>query len=362
MKKSAIIALSICLAGILIFCIGLSFTRKNAKRTYEKGIGMRTEKNYTCSGKINGLAVNETNIKAVIKRGDVKTPEIRYYIDEDREEVIIEEKDGKLTFTRKGKKLFFFFNVDFSQYVTEIVLPEDFNGSVDCVSNSGGAEVTGLNGTTVAVRSSSGSVKVEDIRAEELTVSASSGSVRVDDIEIAGNAMFKTNSGSIKANSVKCKDLSSESTSGSNEIKAAEAKNIKVTATSGSIRCYDLTAVKNIELSNSSGSIRLEDSEAERIVSKNNSGGHDYANVKVDSILAETTSGSLKFSRLDIGKSGEFSANSGSVKGSIIGSEEDFSIITKTGSGSSNLTDTRSGDKTLDITTTSGSIKVSFEK
>ncbi len=364
MKKSAIIALSICLAGILFTCIGFSLVRKDAKRTNGKGFGMRTEKNYTCSDKINSLTVNETSVKAVIKRGDVKTPEIRYYVDEDREEVIIKEKDGNLTFTRKEKNIieFAFFNVDFTQYVTEIILPEDFCGPVNCICSSGGAEVTGLDGTSVTVEATSGSLKVEDIRAEELTVSASSGSVRVNNVEVAGDAKIKTTSGSIKANSVKCKDLSSGSSSGSNELKEAEAKNIKVTATSGSIRCYDLTAVRNIELSNSSGSIRLEDSQAEKIVAKNSSGGHDYTNVKADLIYGEATSGSLKFSGLEIGKSGEFHATSGTVRGNIRGSEDDFSIITETGSGSSNLPNTRSGEKTLDITTTSGSIRVSFEK
>ena len=363
MKKSAIIAACICLAGLLLIGIGISLTRTDAKRAYEKGYNMRTEKNYTCTGEIKELSVNETSVKTVISRGDVKTPEIRYYVNEKTEEVVIAEKNGKLSFTRKTTGVFGGWNlgVDFTQYVTEIVLPEDFCGPVQCISSSGGAEVTDLNGTDMVIKSSSGSARVENIKAEELTVSATSGSIRLNDAEVAGNANFKTNSGSIRLNDVKCIDLSTESSSGSDELKKIEAKNIKVTATSGGIRCYDMTAVKDIDLSNSSGSIRLEDSKAECIRTKNSSGGHDYDNVKVETISAESTSGSLKFSRLDIGKSGEFRATSGGVRGSIRGNENDFSVITKTGSGSSNLSNTRSGDKTLDITTTSGSIRVTFE-
>ena len=95
MKKSSIIAACICLAGLLLIGIGISLTRTDAKRAYEKGYNMRTEKNYTCTGEIKELSVNETSVKTVISRGDVKTPEIRYYVNEKTEEVIIAEKNGK---------------------------------------------------------------------------------------------------------------------------------------------------------------------------------------------------------------------------------------------------------------------------
>jgi hypothetical protein len=58
--------------------------------------------------------------------------------------------------------------------------------------------------------------------------------------------------------------------------------------------------------------------------------------------------------------SSESPANSGSVSGSIIGNEDDFSIIANTTSGSCNLGSKAEGEKRLEISTTSGSVNISF--
>ena len=78
-------------------------------------------------------------------------------------------------------------------------------------------------------------------------------------------------------------------------------------------------------------------------------------------IFAKNTSGGVHFDSLKAAGNLTFESNSGSVKGSIVGKESDYSILSKTTSGGNNLTDSRTGSKELNAKTTSGSIKITLE-
>ena len=117
----------------------------------------------------------------------------------------------------------------------------------------------------------------------------------------------------------------------------------------------------NISAQNSSGGMGLTKIACDEVFAKNTSGSIKLTNVSSKSIEAENTSGGI---RLD-GVSGDalkFASRSGSINGNINGKESDYSVITSTTSGSCNLAASRDGEKTLDVSTTSGGIRISFDK
>ena len=162
-----------------------------------------------------------------------------------------------------------------------------------------------MTGADITATNTSGGVRMENVKASgKIEVESSSGSVRFDDVKAEDNFSAKASSGSVKLEKVKCNDLT---------------------------------------LKSNSGSIRLNDVKAE------------------GSLEAKNSSGGIHFDALEVGKDISLSATSGSVSGTLIGSEDDYSIISKTSSGSNNLTDSRNGSKSMDVTTTSGSIKIQFD-
>ncbi|MCR5585514.1 MAG: DUF4097 domain-containing protein [Lachnospiraceae bacterium] len=405
MKKSTIIALAACGVGILLLITG----RLLFKGEYKGDNGMiiinknMTEKSFVCTNDIDKLVVNETCYKARVTVKDVEKAEVRYFLNEEAEEVTVEDKNGELNFKREQKKgiRFDFISFDVNDYATEIVLPKDFKGELIIKGISGGLEVREITGTNVVVESSSGAVKVDNIKAGKLDVSTVSGSLKLNDAEVVGDLQVEASSGRVEINNikaaefksssvsgmiklkdaevagdfgaeassgrveitnVKCKDFSSSTTSGANEIRKIEAKNADVSASSGAVGCYEMTVTGNIKLTSVSGLIKLEESSAENVKSESGSGAQKYIDVKLETIYTKSVSGAVSLERLDIGSAGEFHTSSGGVRGSVKGKESDFSVITTTGSGSSNLTNTRTGEKKLDITTTSGGIRITFEK
>lgn len=151
---------------------------------------------------------------------------------------------------------------------------------------------------------SSGAVSVEDFNGKELKVGTSSGSIKVSGANVAGDAGASSSSGSIKIDGITCEKLT-------------------CTSTSGSVYVNDATVEKDV--------------------------------------CFDTTSGAVKFDSLKAKGDIECESTSGSVRGSIVGSEADYSIRTKTTSGSCNLTDSKGGSKNLNVKTTSGSIHIDFE-
>ena len=118
--------------------------------------------------------------------------------------------------------------------------------------------------------------------------------------------------------------------------------NITIDNKSGSIKLSEVKATKDVSVMNKSGLIRVNDLQTE------------------GAFLSGNTSGGIHFENLKTGGSIHLKSTSGSVKGSIIGKEEDYSILAGTKTGMNNLTNSRNGGKELNVKVTSGSIKIQF--
>ena len=369
MKKSTLFSLiavgvGILLIGLSILLVGGNFS---SFASGKKGNHNYVYTKYECTSDITALDVKELYESAVITTGNVDKPVVEYYVDEKHDYVEVKESNGKLSFERIEKNSWgfnFWFDFDFNlDTKTVITLPEDYEGPVDAKCTSGALKISDLKNSTVVAETSSGSVSVDNIeKSGKISVKATSGSAKVSSVNSDGNVTVETHSGSSKADDVKCADFSCTATSGSVKVSGIECTNAVIGCSSGTVHGENVNATGNVNASTTSGGIKLETLTCKDLITESGSGSSRYNNTTVDTVNSRTTSGSLRFDNLAVNKSAEFKATSGSISGNIDGKESDFSIISSTGSGSSNLKSSREGSKTLDASTTSGLIHIDFNK
>lgn len=149
--------------------------------------------------------------------------------------------------------------------------------------------------------------------------------------------------------------------SGSIRMSLLSFDELNVNNQSGSIRIENVSA-ENASVRNSSGSITLENVTAQKVYAHGHSGSINLYGVKADSFDITNGSGSINLENIDASKSINLVNTSGGIRGSIVGAKEDFATIVNITSGSTNLENTRSGEKELNIKNTSGSVKIEFVK
>lgn len=187
-----------------------------------------------------------------------------------------------------------------------IGVPSAFYGEVYLSANSGGISAKGLTlEKPFTAEVGSGGVSIENVYCSELSISAGSGGINVEDVTSIGDAALTAGSGAVRADTLRCGGV--------------------------------LTAEAN------SGAVSLE-------------------NCSAESFSFETNSGLISFEDCAYEDNAIIEAGSGSIKGELSGRMRDYSIRSRTGSGSCNLPDyTESGAKTLEVYTGSGSINIKFD-
>lgn len=348
MKKLFLIGGICCSLGAVILAITLIYLNsgKNVIKLEGKN-DMYIEKRYECTSDIDSLLVAERSERLVIRSGNVSKATIVYYVPASDDNVNISETNGKLTFEREDTKTFFTISLGSVQDTsTEIVLPSDFKGTIDATDKSGGMNVNTLEKLDgLKLHNSSGSLMLENVSVlSDVDLYCSSGSMFIEKLDVAGSLTLEEHSGRTSANNIVVTgDFSAKTSSGSSEYSnTSVAGTFSVNGSSGSIQCSQLEG-NDISVENSSGSIKLEDVFAK------------------DSVYAKNSSGSISCDNLDAGKTITLKNGSGSIKGTIAGKESDYSILSNSKSGSSNLEDSRNGEKELNVSTGSGSIKIEFE-
>lgn len=283
------------------------------------------EREYVCKGKIDLINIVSTSDAIRIISGDVENVRITYVECPGKHEYTLTEQDGKLSLAYNSSiSILWGLQQIFMDTAIEVTVPEYFRGALELTCSSGRTILSGLN---IAY----------------LNSSSSSGSVNVSNVNSAGAVCIQNSSGRVKLQNVSASDVSVNNTSGGvNMDQVQSSGGINAGISSGSISVSNSTAQNDICLSNHSGAIRLENV---------TSGG---------SVNASNTSGGIHFASLKAAGNLSFSTTSGSIKGSVIGNESDYTIMSKTTSGSNGLGNSGNGPKELNAHATSGSIKIVF--
>lgn len=155
-------------------------------------------------------------------------------------------------------------------------------------------------------------------------------------------------------------DLSIDVHSGDVALEAVSLENLQIDLTSGSVKANDL-AVKSMSLRTTSGDVAVADLQcAEQIAAETESGSILFSDVRAGKVAMRCTSGKVVLQNMDA-NSIVVRATSGSVWASVVGSEGEYAVRSKTTAGDSNLPEAwGGGDKALEITTSSGDIHVDF--
>lgn len=88
-----------------------------------------------------------------------------------------------------------------------------------------------------------------------------------------------------------------------------------------------------------------------------------YALTAADNISFSANGGDISFERLDVGSTLDINAKNGDISGTVIGSYDDYSIVSKVKKGESNLPENKSGGtKTLNVSANNGDIDIELVK
>lgn len=322
MKRLYGIAGLIALLGAALLGVGLLMLRGSSVE--RRGFSTTSFKERIFeSNTVKDIEIKDSYESVIIEKGDTDKLTIRYYVPENEDNVSISENNGLVKFERKKTKININLSINMQDTSTVVTLPKDFKGTVDASATSGTVRIKDIQCENLAVTTSSGSIQLENIVSDKSAeIVVTSGAIKISSLTASNDVSVTALSGSIGIENITCNNLGVEDTSGSVKVANATGKTASFEASSGSTKLDNVSFDDKVNISASSGSIHFEA-------------------LKSNNISAE--------------------ASSGSIKGTIAGKQSEYSVISKTSSGSCNLENTREGNKTLDVKTTSGSINVSFD-
>lgn len=250
----------------------------------------------------------------------------------------IEVTENTLSIIRVDKsKKHVFVSVEFEQPETTVYLPEQVYVKLLIENSSGDIEIP------------------EGFIFEEATVENTSGKITFY-ADVNGILSAKSSSGGVRVGNNTIGSLSAVASSGAASVRTATVKeDVSVETSSGIILIEELACAK-LRVKNSSGSINLSDVKAEELEGENSSGEIRCNNVMVaGDMKLSNTSGGMELGGCDAANL-QLSSTSGSIKGTLL-TEKIF--VADATSGSVDVPKTTSGGM-CEVTTTSGSIKMSI--
>ena len=322
MKRLYGIAGLIALLGAALLGVGLLMLRGSSVE--RRGFSTTSFKERVFeSNTVKDIEIKESYESVIIEKGDTDKLTIRYYVPENEDNVSVSENNGLVKFERKKTKINNYLSINMQDTSTVVTLPKDYKGTVDASATSGTVRIKDIQCEDLAVTTSSGSIQLENVVSDKSAeIVVTSGAIKISSLTASNDVSVTALSGSIGIENITCNNLGVEDTSGSVKVANATGKTASFEASSGSTELDNVSFDDKVNISASSGSIHFEA-------------------LKSNNISAE--------------------ASSGSIKGTIAGKQSEYSVISKTSSGSCNLENTREGNKILDVKTTSGSINVSFD-
>lgn len=321
-KLTLVIAAAMVLAGMIIAGIGIAIGGLNRSERYE-------EFTVTYPADISEIKTDLGIAHLAVTRTAGSEITVHYY-DNENKYYSISKLNNELSINRGNRKWINFVGFNFISYENDIDIgiPEDFTGVLTLKTSTGQIKILGL---TLAAESSAaattGSITIENCNAAgNFKASASTGKVKLDSFNVAGNLNVDTSTGSINFDSVNV------------------AGNLSVTESTGNMNGSGINCGGNIYISRSSGSLLLD-------------------KVKAASIRTEASTGTTRITNLSTSGSIYLESSTGDINCSVTDTIKNYNITSKTTTGHNGLPAYSAyGDKQLNVFTTTGSIRFTFEE
>ncbi len=332
-KTALIVALSLFGAGVVIcFCVSLSVHFDYSRLSDSFRAGVNSEEKIEAEHVDKDIEAKGQDLIFNLSSADINvTPsgDDMIHISYDNTEDCyfkLEEKDGSITLTQKGTRTFFLWSINIKDTESKVT-----------VSIPGGHEGA-------------------------LEINGASSDISVSALDIGGKFGIFGVSGEVSIQDCECKALETGTTSGKIRLISLRTDSIKATTVSGDIELSDISKSIPVTLASTSGEVYAENVKAKDMGVHTVSGEIRLISVEGQQISISSTSGSAQIDRADFEEL-DFDTVSGNISGTVVGAFEDYRIISDTVSGSSSLPSHKdSGERTLDLSSVSGSFEIEFEK
>lgn len=234
--------------------------------------------------------------------------------------VVVRETEEAKSGGWRWFQLFTFHSDDQAEAILR--LPEDFSGSLRLQSSFGGVRVKNLS------------------RLENLAVGSENESVRLETVEASEKIEVTSSFGSVKAANSAAKSFSCRNANGDVSLSGCSAE--------------------EAELSTEFGVLRVEDGTFGTLALENSNGDTKLTDVKASGSLQHRSHfGALSFSGLE-SPSLTLRAENGDIRGTLVGSEQEYKISSSVKYGDSNLQNRMEGKNTLEVESEFGSVRIDF--
>lgn len=326
-KITLIIILVILVIALINFMIYAIVNKNGEFKLSLIGFGDNTamifEKEYNPE-ELNNINVDVSSSNVKIEKADIDKIKITAYGEkEDKIKEVMNENE--LSITKENTKIFIFTMLYWCREEIIIQVPNNCDEEFNIKTSSGDIIVPDLEGDNIELKTASGKIQCGNIN--NGNIETSSGDILIGN----GNEVtLKASSGNIKAGDFN--KLSAEASSGDIEI-GTISEDAKVKTASGKIT---LNGANKLKAEAISGDIKINSIEN---------------NCEISS-----TSGNIIVDRANINENSFIKTNSGNV---VINNKNDIYVETETTSGDADVqNNNRMSEIVLDITTTSGNIKV----
>ena len=326
-KITLIIILVILVIALINFMIYAIVNKNGEFKLSLIGFGDNTtmifEKEYNPE-ELNNINVDVSSSNVKIEKADIDKIKITAYGEkEDKIKEVMNENE--LSITKENTKIFIFTMLYWCREEIIIQVPNNCDEEFNIKTSSGDIIVPDLEGDNIELKTASGKIQCGNIN--NGNIETSSGDILIGN----GNEVtLKASSGNIKAGDFN--KLSAEASSGYIEI-GTISEDAKVKTASGKIT---LNGANKLKAEAISGDIKINSIEN---------------NCEISS-----TSGNIIVDRANINENSFIKTNSGNV---VINNKNDIYVETETTSGDADVqNNNRMSEIVLDITTTSGNIKV----
>lgn len=229
------------------------------------------------------------------------------YHETKRSNVEIKKENGHLQIKEISVGVWFDLGLNFTTEETglTLLLPKQFTGEVTAFTHTGRVEISEVEIASVRAKSNTGRVTIQNVKADLVDVDVFTGSVLVANCSIADSLVFEATTGNV----------------------AIENSQIK----------------GNITGNVSTGKVSVTKTSSEQV-------------------QISATTGAIILDEIDVGKSAVLKTSTGRIAGTIADKSDAFTVRSHTSTGNNNLNNHQGeGEKMLDVSTTTGSIKITFQ-
>lgn len=178
-----------------------------------------------------------------------------------------------------------------------------------------------------------------------------------------GDVSISTHTGRVEVKDMELSALGAKSNTGRVTIENVKADSLDVDVFTGSVLVANCMIEDTLEFEATTGNVIIEDSQIKHTMTGNVSTGKvSLTRDACEEMQISATTGAIILDQMDIKKSAVLKTSTGRISGTIADKSDAYTVRSHTSTGSNNLNNHQgAGEKILDVSTTTGSIKITFQ-